>query len=195
MLGAGLDEESYEKRRRNVIVVSLALLAALWANTTVGKLSVFGVEVNPPQHWPLWGYLGVLWVYFLWRFVMLVPTAKGALQNAFDKVFQGHVESYLRKTLPIQHGDRFVAYQGLSGQEPRTWGHWKVRPQVVLTQKDTTGTRTTDVWQTIEGWTFWRMRLRTWFELSFTASPVTDHILPYAIAAVPLVYAFWRWMA
>ena len=84
------DEDSYDKRRRNLIVTSLALLASLWSDARVEHFNLLGVVADPPKVYPLACFLGVLWVYFLWRFWTLWQTQNERRKFADAWVSEGH---------------------------------------------------------------------------------------------------------
>jgi hypothetical protein len=69
-----MDEGGFEKRRRNLMLSSFALLAAAWTKAMVSETAVAGVTVKPPVVHSLAFYLLFLTLYFAWRYWPASPS-------------------------------------------------------------------------------------------------------------------------
>jgi len=200
------EEEGPDKRRRNLHVVSLALLAALWSGTIVGDMNVLGVQVRAPVKGPLAYYLWPFWLYFLWRFwqVFAVGHVSNKYMSAVERFISLYVqeereqanEEYRAKQL-IQPGERVIdADVGPRYQRSRFgWQSLTGVAWIPLAQSPTGKPGPRHILpapghdRQLDPGRVRRLRLRALYWITIRESPVLDWLLPFVVALLPVLLA------
>src|SRR5690242_5439410 len=82
-----MNDNSFVRQRRNLIITSLLLLFALVYNFTLAELNILGNKLVMPESRPIAHFLWLPWFYFLCRYWQVF---------SYEQVLQVHSTEYQR---------------------------------------------------------------------------------------------------
>ena len=204
------DEALFSRQRRNLILISVFLLFAVYLHLSISKLNFLGNEFPMSQPRLVWPMLGILWLYFLWRYWQVFSWAaywsgvqehfkKRLVQKAWEILESAHAGERLRRLDP-----RNVMGQ----QQSTTMGQvdhamialfsdralvtlWYV-PEKEVALFATPQNMDIPIGKD-EG--FKGLYLRSLFGAQVNTPLFTEHLLPFLVAFIALVCGVWTWVS
>lgn len=167
------------RQRRNLILISSALLLFDFANVTVTKVSVMGTELLIGDAKLLIYFAWAMWFYFLLRYYQYLHEEKDlGISAGITSQFKAKARPYLIKKIerPEFPGTFEFKRQGLR------WAYSVKEYDPTRSRSQETETELLPVIQT-----YWWLARAVYYVAAHTPK-VTDHILPYLLAiAAPIV--------
>ena len=186
----------FGKRRRNLLVISVLLAAGLWVGISFDSLkeiSILFFKFSPDRPEHIAHIAWIVWVYFLIRYIGLKQQfpikLSSSLTNYFragiHSVYDTIIRSELLKQKKTPEGDYSMGI--LSVTILGTSCSIRMRKSTVATP-----------WENIEPiklslspTAIWRVRIKVLVKTLFWAVFTSEYYLPYLIALLPVVIAFW----
>jgi hypothetical protein len=192
-----MEEENFDRRRRNLIVVSLALCVAIWTGIRFTRLNLLGVDVDVQREWSLAFFLWFFWGYFLFRFWQAFKIIE--INNPFMTSVDMNSRVVARRlTLKrhkasVQPGER-VQVSEMVMRERTTMGGWREIQEIYWTPQaiDDRGVVTRNLLsdphtESLPRSELRKLKRRACVHVTITTSPVADQIFPFVVAMAPLV--------
>ena len=187
-------DAGFIRQRRNLIIVSLALLGALHYGLTFEKINILGNESKLPNSASVASLLWWFWAYFLWRYVTAyfdlgsTPAILPTYGNLFFRLMQKDAEKWWKKTKlkdsPAAKFDGVSAYESWNPRSPAmrisTTRMNPTEPNAVLQEHV--------VWH-VPKTQCWKGKCVAGLQLTFQTSKISEYVVPYLVALVPVVYA------
>lgn len=191
-----MEEGDFPKQRRNLIVVSLLLLAALLWGAPVSKVSVAGVDLLIPDERRLSFYIWPFWLYCLWRYFQFfsLNPVRSAYQTSIVQVMRYAALLWLRRTYKDRlPSDTLKAADATFGRTDFGFRAVFTAPQphqerIRKVAAPEAGDLTLEFREQEE--LRWVKPLAVLFAL-VRAHQVSDYLIPLGIAAAPAAYAAW----
>jgi hypothetical protein len=200
-------DAGFIRQRRNLMIVSLVLLFSEVSALSIGKLNIFGneIEIDRPQSVNL-----ALWIaslYWLWRFYQysrphIAGTLKGAIYQRVQEIcLPTAVQVVLRgnPSLLEPFPDHPEHRPDISIKTYTFWGHMPDYLEVGLELNRSIRTSSVAVVQgsgefriRITSGDLRKLRLRAWIHMIVHTRHFTDYILPYVLFGLPLCYVVYR---
>ncbi len=195
------DDSAFIRQRRNLILISLGLIASLHYGLTFEKINILGNETKLPGSEPVAGVLWWFWAYLLWRYI-----------TAFCDLGDCHIAEAYRNFLwriLIRHSKRWwfsTEHASLEGAEflnanPKGAGPFLGSYFDVMTLQFRHLVPQKDLKVPEEQKLDWKVpwtiriasRLEAMFLLTFQTSKVSEYMVPFLIAFAPVAY--WMFQA
>jgi hypothetical protein len=187
--------EGFKRQRRNLMIVSVVLLFAQTSGITINKLNVFGNELEIPNPIVINRWLWVLWGYWLWRYYNFYHDMGGkGFARERHKVLNDLVPKYffrklLRNTIPLAYPNREGAkFYGVDiyGYRPFSYDllvKIQFADDSIEGFKDVISLRNPE-----DRVPLILMNVRALVHIVLHTHLFSEYILPYILAALPLIY-------
>lgn len=199
--------QGFIRQRRNLLIISLVLTFAQAANLTLTKLNLFGNEVNIGSPFAIFYALWVGWLYWLWRFYTY---SNSIGEKQILTVYQGHTRTWvgLAKQRQVLRDKALRAKFDAQGMRIfRASVHsvkrlsrfsYEVALDVYTQEKQPLqdaapkkdAVRHTDTVNSVFSLSW--ARFRAWRHVIFSKPEFSEYVLPYLVAAVPVLYLLCR---
>lgn len=198
----------FTRQRRNLILISVLLFFSQFHKVTLSKVSLFGnelrlgVPLNPEL------YLWIAFLYLLWRYYTYFLAIGNIgfsdkhhlkladLVQAIAVKKLSRDESLVKVMNNYLHNTGTDKWQVLKSKllEPPTGTRWylEVKTQGVSADgKDTHAL--TPVGVEVKGFSVVLAQVRAWLFVLFCTTLFSEYVIPFIIAAFPIIFGAYRW--
>ena len=188
-------DSGFVRQRRNLILISLGLLASLHYGLTFEKINLLGNETSLPGSRPVAGLLWWFWGYFLWRYwTAFMDIGDRGIARTYDaitwKLIQGRAAAWFQT-----HQHEMPTGAQYSGVSPETMSTF----QILDISWTIYGDNPNDIkkygkvrWS-MPGFLYYSCRVAALARLIGSTSYVSEFIVPFLFAAAPVGY--WLWLS
>lgn len=203
-------DRGFVRQRRNLILVSLALLFAEVTGLHIDTLSIFGNEFSLERPTSVTPLLWVAGFYWLWRFYQYFNASKtGHWENAVSERIKLTVPDTAFRLALSEHKDALAPFEEWPQVRPeyelagREWGSYsKSEISLILAIRKTASeeeraisTTVTGLRVTVAGRHLFWLRLRAWLHVIISTPVFTDNFLPVLLFLCPIVVMVWKFFA
>ncbi len=195
-----MDDDGFVRQRRNLIIISFLLLFAHDTGLKLEEINVLGNTAELAKAFRIEPVLWTAWVYFLWRYWQAFHEYKErGFLNIFLELYRQRLDYQFKNKFPDPPfpGDWNGTYEekpianSVVGSDCLEWS--KARARILYAYKCLPHLQTPNTSQEVDriltAFDVWKIRFRTFFYIAFNRSVLTELHLPFAIAAIPLLYA------
>lgn len=188
-------DTGFIRQRRNLILISLGLLASLHYGLTFEKINILGNETALPGSQPVAGLLWWFWAYLLWRYwTAFMEIEDRGISTTYDRLHFSLLRRWAKRwwmkhckpDLPPN-----VHYDDAQPRDIRDYRH------LVLSHSIPGPTRDDPQIYGKTPWTVPRL-VYAWcifaaaFLLVGRTSKISEFVIPFVAAATPVAY--WAWL-
>ena len=201
----------FVRQRRNLILVSLTLFFALAHIATFDKISVFGTDLGLKEKLNPIPYLWIAFVYLAWRYYSYLHdlgdkgivsahrvklqefAAKIAVQDiANDPMYQKVINDRL-----TQIGTGYKWKYRDSSYGPKTPSRSQMTLMISLDAYDPEQTFPTKDLELkypiqVQGYRYFLAQIRAWAYVLFRTRLFSEYVVPFLVAAMPVLYVTYR---
>jgi hypothetical protein len=207
--GEAFEDQTYEKRRRNLIGASLVLFAAIASDARFTKMSLLGIEVSTSVDVLVAYWIVPFYLYFLlrywqkWEFRSFSDDYKKVLYEASMRYVERVVKPRYSAGVPSQPSNHEPSrpFKGSVNFTPVvSVGRGQCDYSLIRTTYADADNRTVVEQATLENGKLPPLPLSAAHCRALWTSVVqknvgTEHIFPFLIAAAPPLYALYRWLS
>jgi hypothetical protein len=181
-------DAGFIRQRRNLIIVSLSLLAALHYGLTLERINLLGNETRLPGPHSVAGFLWWFWAYFLWRYwtAFMDIEDRGIVRKYEDLVWRRlqtvGARWYKGEGIRLHPGSQFGFVALLQG------GVFRKPVLQVNIKRDKQRDDVVTESYPVRPLTLWWHIVMGLVSLVFQTSKISEFIIPYFFALAPVVY-------